>query len=97
MNFTEVKTSFGAGAAAISPNRISTLSKINRVNFDPRKKAHLDSVKKFLETGNWGDVQFYCEYPYTDVPMTVLTKFTAHKLGADLSLRHSLIAITDNG
>lgn len=94
MNFTEVKTSFGAGAAAISPNRISTLSKINRVTFDPKKKEHLESVKAFIETGNWGAVQFYCEFPFTDVQMTVLMKYTAHKLKADLTLRHKQLDVT---
>lgn len=83
MNFSDTRSS------SISPNIISTLSRVNRVTFDPSKKAHLESVKTFMETGNWGDIQFFCEYPYTDVPMTVLTKFTAFKLKADMSLRRA--------
>ena len=53
-----------------------------RVLFDPSNKDHCDSLKKFLQSGTWGPVQFFPEYPCTDVPMTVLTKFAAYHLGA---------------
>ena len=94
MDFTEANVVRSFGNSAISPNRISTMVKINRVTFDPKKKEHLESVKTFIETGNWGAVQFYCEFPFTDVPMTVLMKYTAHKLKADLTLRHKQLAVT---
>lgn len=51
------------------------LTRMHRQHFDPKNPAHLESLKTFVETGNWGEVQFYCERPYTDVPMTVLMKF----------------------
>jgi hypothetical protein len=54
---------------------------VNRVLFDPSLETHLDSMRAFLRTGNWGDVQFYCETPYTDVPMTVLMKFAMYQEG----------------
>lgn len=52
---------------------------VNRVSFDPSSESHLDSFDMFLRTGNWGDIQFFCEHPYTDVPMTVLMKFAMYK------------------
>ena len=52
---------------------------VNRAFFDPTNKKHLESFDTFLKTGNWGSVQFFCEQPYTDVPMTVLMKFAMHK------------------
>lgn len=63
-------------------NRSSVLraASVNRQQFDPENRDHLASLQKFLETGNWGATQFYCEYPYTDVPTTVLTKFARHAL-----------------
>jgi len=53
-----------------------------RAIFDPTNPAHQASLKKFIETGNWGTVQFYPEFPFTDVPMTVLMKMAAHTLKA---------------
>lgn len=52
-----------------------------RTFFDPSLQSHLDSLDVFLRTGNWGEVQFYCEHPYTDVPMTVLMKFALYEQG----------------
>ncbi len=72
---------------SIMQNRVNGFSCINRADFDPTVQRHLDSLKKFLETGNWGDIQFFCEYPYTDVPTTVLMKYAAFKLSADLKSR----------
>lgn len=54
---------------------------ISRVPFDPSLESHLESFRVFLRTGNWGDVQFYCEHPYTDVPMTVLMKHALYNEG----------------
>ena len=52
---------------------------INRTSFDPSLESHLESFRIFLRTGNWGDVQFYCEHPFTDVPMTVLMKYAMYQ------------------
>jgi hypothetical protein len=54
---------------------------VNREVFDPTNAAHLLSLKVFLATGNWGDVQFYPEAPFTEAPATVLTKYARHVLG----------------
>ncbi|WP_407305382.1 hypothetical protein [Acinetobacter sp.] len=51
-----------------------------RTFFDPQNLVHCESLKNFLENGAWGAVQFYPEFPYTDVPTTVLSKFAAHAL-----------------
>lgn len=53
-----------------------------RTFFDPTNPSHVESLKLFVETGSWGNVHFYPEMPYTDVPMTVMTKFVSHQLGA---------------
>ena len=55
-------------------------AKINRVLFDPANPAHLKSFESFLRTGNWGEIQFIAEPPYTDVPMYVLMTFAKYKL-----------------
>lgn len=62
----------------------SVLKRANpvRVFFDPKNKAHVSSLKTFLETGRWGDVQFDCEPPFISVPEYVYRKYIAHKLGA---------------
>lgn len=48
-----------------------------RTFFNPKDQQHIDSLKHFLRTGNWGKFQFFCEAPFTDVPMTVLITFAA--------------------
>lgn len=53
----------------------------HRTHFDPSRESHLESLRSFLRTGNWGEVQFYCEHPYTDVPMTVLMKAAMYTEG----------------
>ena len=55
---------------------------VHRTFFDPTDTQHVASLAMFLRTGNWGAVQFYCEHPYTDVPMTVLMKFACFQLQA---------------
>ena len=52
-----------------------------RTNFDPANPEHQASLKKFLETGSWG-VMFFLEFPFTDVPTYVLSKFASYQLGA---------------
>ena len=54
----------------------------HRVAFDATNPEHCASLKKFLETGNWGGVMFYPEFPYTDVPTYVMAKYCSHMLGA---------------
>jgi hypothetical protein len=49
-------------------------ARITREEFDPLVNEHLDSLRLFLDTGNWGTVQFYPEAPYTTVPETVFRK-----------------------
>lgn len=57
---------------------------VNRVVFDPRNPDHLVSLRIFLDTGTWGAVSFHVEHPYTDVPMTVLTKLAREVLDVAL-------------
>ncbi len=56
-------------------SRVLSKPNVNREMFDPKNKEHRASLKKFIETGNWGDVQFFAEYPYVTVPETVFRKF----------------------
>ena len=51
-----------------------------RTLFDPTDASHLASMKSYIETGMW-TVQFFCEDPFIDVPMTVFRKYIGHKLG----------------
>ena len=53
---------------------------VKRAYFDPANKAHCQSLKVFLETGGWGDIMFFPEFPYTEVPATVLAKFARYRL-----------------
>lgn len=63
-------------------NRVLTnRAHVIREVFDPKKKTHRESLKRFLETGNWGQVQFFPEEPCITVPETVLRKFALSKLG----------------
>ena len=54
-----------------------------RVSFNPRSKAHRESLKTFLTTGRWGTVLFKPEHPHVEVPATVLTKLARFSLGID--------------
>lgn len=62
-------------------NTAATLRRpvVERHFFDPTNTQHLRSLDTFLKTGNWGDVQFYPELPFVEVPITVLTKFALHE------------------
>lgn len=53
----------------------------SRVVFNPLNDEHIKSLKEFIRTGNWGDVRFFAEAPYTDVPTSVLMKFASQVLG----------------
>ena len=57
-------------------SRVLSEPQVRRESFDSKNKEHRASLKKFIETGNWGDVQFFAEYPYVTVPETVFRKFT---------------------
>jgi hypothetical protein len=57
------------GASSLRSNSVK------REVFDPSNPQHELSLKQFLNTGKWGDFQFYAEQPYTEVPMTVLVKY----------------------
>lgn len=48
---------------------------VRREIFDPTKHEHQLSLKHYLDTGTWGEIQFYAEHPFTEVPITVLTKY----------------------
>ena len=48
---------------------------VKREIFDPVNPHHLASLDVFLKTGNWGNVQFFAELPFVEVPITVLTKY----------------------
>jgi len=54
---------------------------VPREFFDPTNERHLASMDAFIKTGNWGNVQFYPELPYAEVPMTVLMKHAEHVRG----------------
>ena len=49
-------------------------ARLPREEFNPNNRDHLQSLRSFLDTGNWGAVQFYCEAPCLNVPETVLRK-----------------------
>ena len=55
-----------------------------RTLFDPTNLDHIESMKTYLETGRW-TVQFFCEDPFIDVPMTVFRKFIGHQLGVSVT------------
>jgi hypothetical protein len=51
-----------------------------RVYFNPKNAAHLASLRSFIETGRWGEIQFDAEPPFVNVPEYVLRKYAAHLL-----------------
>lgn len=61
-------------------------SHVRREVFDPANPAHLKSYKQFLETGNWGDIQFFTEHPKQTVPATVEYKFAMCYINATLNI-----------
>lgn len=54
--------------------------RLRREYFDPKNAAHVASLKIFIKTGNWGEIQFFPEQPYENVPTTVLMKYAEHNL-----------------
>ena len=61
-------------------SRILSAAQVKRAEFNPKNKDHLRSYRQFLESGNWGDVLFFCEFPYVTVPETVSKKFAKYTL-----------------
>jgi hypothetical protein len=59
---------------ALGGSRALRNAKISREEFNPTDGTHLASLRKFLDTGNWGNIQFYPEAPYVTIPETVLRK-----------------------
>jgi hypothetical protein len=57
---------------------------VRREVFNPKLKRHVDSLKAFLSTGSWGDVKFYPELPYIEVPMSVMVKYLRYSLKVDV-------------
>ena len=57
-------------------SRILNTPTVRREKFEPSNIEHRASLKKFIETGNWGEVQFFPEYPCVTVPETVFRKFS---------------------
>lgn len=53
---------------------------LTRQFFDPKNAAHLESLKSFISTGNWGKTQFHAELPFVEVPACVLHKYAQHML-----------------
>src|SRR5438046_1823824 len=60
-----------------------------REMFDPTNTNHLYSYKRFLDTNNWGDIQFHVEYPYETVIETVTRRFAQHVLEQTLDNPHT--------
>jgi hypothetical protein len=56
---------------------------LDRVSFNPKNRRHRESLKHFIETGNWGEVRFAAELPHVEVPMTCLVKLARYSLGLD--------------
>lgn len=54
---------------------------IDRQKFNPTNDSHMASFEVFMRTGNWGEIQFFAELPYNEVPMTVLMAFAEFKSG----------------
>ena len=67
-------------------SRILRDNRVRREEFDPTNKEHLNSYLTYLKTGNWGSVQFFCEFPYVTVPETVLRKYAIYTLERQLGL-----------
>ncbi len=68
-------------STALGSSTLLRTAHVQRETFDPSDGRHIESFRTFLETGNWGEIQFHVEAPYTDVPMTVLMKFAQYTEG----------------
>jgi hypothetical protein len=61
-------------------SKLQPMQFVKREIFNPTNTQHIDSLRKFITTGNWGDIQFFAEHPYTDVPSCVMRKFAQYQL-----------------
>lgn len=61
-------------------NPILARGGVNRVTFDPSNPKHQKSLRSYLKDGNWGDIQFFSEEPFMNVPATVMHKFCLYAL-----------------
>jgi hypothetical protein len=59
---------------------LNRVTKVDRQIFDPANEKHVTSLAEYLRTGNWGEIQFYPELPFVEVPISVLTKFARYQL-----------------
>jgi len=62
-------------------------TRVRRESFDPTNQEHLESLRKFVSTGSWGEVKFFAEAPFTEVPATVMMKYAAHTLGTTQAVK----------
>lgn len=83
---------FADSSDFLSKSSVLRRAGVNRQFFDPTDAKHIDSLRHFINTGNWGDVQFYCEFPFSDVPMTVLIKYTGYLLNARRQTAEEVLA-----
>jgi hypothetical protein len=91
MNASTTLTDTNSIAALVNPHErylksIPFSSHVRREVFDPNNHEHLKSYKQFLETGNWGKIQFYTEHPSQTVPATVERKFALCYINATLAI-----------
>ena len=61
-------------------SRLLKKNQVRREPFDPENREHQLSLKNFISTGNWKDVQFFAEFPYITVPETVTRKMVMYTL-----------------
>lgn len=64
----------GTGTDSLGGSNVLREARIPREYFDTQNSKHMKSLKCFLDTGNWGSIQFFVEAPYVTVPETVLRK-----------------------
>ena len=77
MNYTEETTRLQA-------RYLNSIKVIRREVFHVKNKEHLQSFKQYLETGTWGDVQFFAEGEHITVPETVMRKYSKSMLNKAL-------------
>jgi len=70
--------------AAIGPRKRTKFA-LPREEFTPSKREHVETYRRFLDTGSWGNMQFHIEYPYQSVAETVVNKFALYATSKLLS------------
>lgn len=74
-------------ASETHSSKILKANQVKREMFDPSNTQHLKSYQTFLNTGNWGETQFFTEFPFVTVPGTVGDKFAKYALTRILKSR----------